>query len=89
MIKRLSGKVKIESLRNHSVADVQGLQRLLASGTDAATDPHHKNFYEVEDDGRVFYLYISPVNGEVRLMAVWQANASPEVARAARACCAA
>ena len=89
MTKRLFGKVQIESLRNHPAGDVQALQRLLAAGADAAMDPHHKNFYEVEDAGRVFYLYISPVNGEVRLLAVWQAGVSPEVARAARACCAA
>lgn len=89
MIKRLHGRVKVESLRNHSVEEVETLQRLLAAGADAQADPHHKDFYEVEDSGRVFYLYLSPVTAQVRLVAVWQANSNPETVRAARACCAA
>jgi hypothetical protein len=89
MEKRLHGKVKIESLRNHSAEVVRQLQQLLASGADARKDPHHKDFYEIEDAGRVFYTYVSPVSGEVRLMAVWRASSAPEVVRAARACCAA
>ena len=89
MKKRLHGKVIIESLRNHSTEDVHHLQQLLASGADARKDPHHKDFYEIEDAGRVFYTYVSPVNGEVRLMAVWLANSTPEAVHAARACCAA
>lgn len=85
----LHGKMKIESLRNHPVEDVETLQRLLAAGADVRTDPHHKNFYEVEGAGRVFYVYVSPVSGQVRLAAIWCANSSPESVRAARACCAA
>lgn len=89
MNKRLHGRVKIESLRNHPAADVEALQRLLAAGTDASADPHHKDFYEVEAAGRVFYIYISPVTGQVRLAAIWQTSSHPEIVRAARACCAA
>jgi hypothetical protein len=89
MMHRLHGKVKIESLRDHAVRDVESLQRLLATGVDARTDPHHKDFYEVEDAGRVFYIYLSPVSGQVRLAAIWHVKSSPEAVRAARACCAA
>ena len=87
MKKRLHGRVKIESLRNHPLQDIETLQRLLAAGADAEADPHHKDFYEVEDTGRVFYIYISPVSGQVQLAAIWQANSHPEIVRAARACC--
>ncbi len=91
MNKRLYGKVKVESLRNHPAADVEALQRLLARGTDAEADPHHKHFYEVQGDGRVFYVYISPVSGAVRLAAVWGADgmpqSKPEIVRALRASC--
>ncbi len=89
MKNRLHGRVKVESLRNHPVGDVETLQRLLSAGANAEADPHHKDFYEVEDAGRVFYVYISPVNGQVRLAAIWQSNSHPETVRAARACCAA
>ena len=89
MRKRLHGKVRIESQRHHPVQDVETLQRLLAAGADARIDSHHKDFYEVEDAGRVFYIYVSPVNGQVRLAAIWHANSSPEIVHAARACCAA
>jgi hypothetical protein len=89
MKKRLHGKMKIESLRNHSAEDVETLQRLLSAGADATTDPHHRDFYEVEGAGRVFYIYVSPVSDQVRLAAMWYANSTPESVRAARACCAA
>lgn len=89
MNKRLHGRVRVESLRNHPASDVDTLQRLLAAGADATADPHHRDFYEVEDAGRVFYIYISPVSGQVQLAAIWQSNSHPEVVRAARASCAA
>ena len=89
MMNRLHGNVKVESLRNHAVEDIENLQRLLAGGADAVPDAHHKDFYEVEDSGRVFYIYLSPVTGQVRLMAVWHAGSSAETVRLARACCAA
>lgn len=89
MNKRLHGSVNVESLRNHTAGDVETLQRLLATGADASADPHHKDFYEVEAAGRVFYIYISPVSGQVKLAAIWQTNSHPELVRAARACCAA
>ena len=89
MKSRLHGKVRVESLRNHPAVDVETLQRLFAAGADAKADPHHKHFYEVEGDGRVFYVYISPVSSDVRLVAVWRTDSKPETVRAARACCAA
>jgi hypothetical protein len=87
MKKRLHGRVKVESLRHHSAEDLERVQRLLAAGADARLDPHHKDFYEVEDTGRVFYIYISPVSGQVQLAAVWHTNTAPEAVRAVRATC--
>lgn len=68
---RLHGTVKVESLRNHSREDLRALEELFAKGADARGDAHHKDFYEVEDGSRVFYVFISPVSGRVILVAEW------------------
>lgn len=68
---RLHGKIKVESLRNHSREDVHALEELFAAGADAMPDTHHKDFFEVEGGARVFYVYISPVSARVFLVAEW------------------
>jgi len=68
---RLHGKIKVESLRNHSREDVRALEELFAAGADAMPDSHHKGFFEVEGGARVFYVYISPVSARVFLVAEW------------------
>jgi hypothetical protein len=68
---RLHGEVKVESLRNHSREDLRALEELFARGADARADAHHKDFYEVEDASRVYYVFLSPVSGRVILVAEW------------------
>ena len=70
MILRMNHNTTIEDLRHHSPQLVQELRQLLAAGVGAFTDSHRKDFYEVENEDRVFYIHLRP-NGHVWLLAVW------------------
>ena len=62
---------EVKDLRNHSPETVETLRRLLASGTGVRPDLKRPHFYELEDDTCVFYVYVSPVDGSVALLATW------------------
>ena len=64
--------LKIEDLGNHSAATVVGLGILLAGTVNVTPDPKRKHFYEIEDERTVYYLYVSPVNGTIFLLATWE-----------------
>ncbi len=88
MRERLQGTAEIGSLGNHPAESLEALRRLLAAGVDARADLRRRNFYEVEDAGRVYYFYVSPVTGKLWLLAVWQqkspaVTAAPECASCA------
>ncbi len=71
MVLHLNGDLRIENLRNYSPEMVEKLRELLAAGAQAQIDPRRKNFYEVENGSRVFYIHLSPVSGNVFLLATW------------------
>jgi len=72
MVLRLSQQPDIDNLRNHPQEIVDSLRQLLAAGAPALPDPRRKDFYELGDGSRVFYIHISPLNGKVLLLATWQ-----------------
>jgi hypothetical protein len=63
--------VEVKDLRNHSPETIETLRGLLASRADARPDVKRPHFYEIEDDTCVFYVYVSPVDGLVELLAIW------------------
>ncbi len=77
MVLRLTQRPNIEDLRNHPAETVEKLRELLAAGAPARPDPHRKDFYEVENGSRVFYIHISPLNGKVLLLATWLKDEQP------------
>lgn len=72
MILQMRMKPAIENLGKHSSQAIEELGALLVSGALAYPDPRRKNFYEVQDYDRVFYIHVSPVNGKVMLLAIWR-----------------
>jgi len=64
-------EVKVENLRNYSGEVVDKLRHLLLAGADADVDPHRRGFYDVYNGTRVFFIHISPVSGNVILLASW------------------
>lgn len=79
MMIRFDNEPLIDNLRNYSPEIVAKLRALLASGAEAQPDPHRKNFYDVANGSRTFYIHIAP-NGKVLLLASWLKPQSASVA---------
>ena len=77
MVLRLEQTPKIEALRSYPSGTADRLGRLLALGAPARPDPRREGFYEIESDSEVFYVHISPLNGRVLLIGIWQKPAEP------------
>ena len=69
---KLNGTQIIENLGKYPAESVDKLRQLLASGAPASADAHRKDFYELQNGSRVYWIHISPVNGHVVLLAIWQ-----------------
>jgi hypothetical protein len=63
--------VKVENPRAYETAAVEHLQRLLHAGSPAEPDPKRENFYKIETQRETFYIHVSPVSGNVVLVAKW------------------
>jgi len=61
----------IENPREYEAGTVESLRLLLEVGSPAQRDPHRENFYEIEGNGEIYYIHISPVSGNVVLLAKW------------------
>ena len=62
---------RIENPREYAVQTVEDLRDLLQAGGHAQRDPHRDNFYQLEDNKNAYYIYVSPITGNVILLAKW------------------
>ncbi|MGH9775941.1 MAG: hypothetical protein ACRD50_13450 [Candidatus Acidiferrales bacterium] len=69
---KLTRNLKIEDPRNHPAETVAKLRELLEAGARVHPDPKRANFFELEHGPDVFYIHVSPVNGNVVLLATWK-----------------
>ncbi len=83
MVLRLENMPKIEVLRSYPSGTAERLSQLLALGATARPDPRREGFYEIESDSEVYYVHISPLNGRVLLIGVWQKTADARLAESA------
>jgi hypothetical protein len=79
----LSHEQEIENPRNHSRETIETLRALLASGARVLADPKRPNFYELEHGSEVFYIHLSPVSGNILLLATWLNDVVGAVSQAA------
>ena len=63
--------MNIDNLNGYPTEIVNQLEELLTSGVAARVDPNRKNFYQVENADRAFFIHASPVRGKVMLLATW------------------
>jgi hypothetical protein len=63
---------RIENPRKYESSAVEHLRYLLEIGSPAQCDPHRENFYEIESKSETYYIHVSPVSGNVVLLAKWQ-----------------
>lgn len=68
---RLEKEPVIDNVTHHSAEAVEKLRAMLMAGVPAHPDPRRKNFYELENCASVFYIHLSPANGKVMLLAIW------------------
>jgi len=66
-----TNNIEVKDLRNHSPETLATLRALLAGGAAVRPDPKRPHFFELESDTCVFYVYVSPVDGSVELLATW------------------
>jgi hypothetical protein len=86
MVMRLEHEVNIENPRHHTQECVDTLRRLLAGGARVECDPKRPDFYEVESGSDVYYIHVSPVTGNILLLAAWPKDGVPgEEVRATQA----
>jgi hypothetical protein len=62
---------RIENPREYDLGAVESLRLLLEVGSRAQRDPRRENFYEVEGICETYYIHVSPVSGNVVLLAKW------------------
>ncbi len=62
---------RIENPREYEAGSVESLRHLLEVGSPAQRDPRRANFYEIEGNCETYYIHISPVTGNVVLLAKW------------------
>ena len=82
MLLKLNEPLEIEDLQQHTIEETRRLRELLLRGVVALPDPHRKNFYDIEDGSRIFYIDISP-SGKVLLLAIWTKEEAPLRAQSA------
>jgi hypothetical protein len=73
-------EVNVDNLRSYPTDVVEKLRGLLATGAEVRVDPHRKGFYDVYNGSRVFFIHISPVSGNVMLLASWLTERAKGVA---------
>ncbi len=71
MVIQIKEGAQIENPRSYSPQEVKQLRHLLATGGVVQRDPRRENFYEIEGNGEIFYIHISPISGAVVLLAKW------------------
>ena len=77
MLATIDSNVQIEDLRNHPAETVITLRGLLAGGATLIPDAKRRGFYEVESGALVYYIHVSPVTGNILLLATWPNEAVP------------
>ena len=83
MVLQMDEQTRIEDPRQYGAEVVNDLRNFLIVGGFAQSDPRRANFYELETGDHTFYIHISPINGEVTLLARWLSDSKVACASAA------
>ncbi len=68
---QIKAEARIENPRKYDFGAVEHLRHLLAAGSAAQRDPQRENFYDIEGHGEAYYIHVSPISGNVVLLAKW------------------
>jgi hypothetical protein len=71
MMIQMKEGARIENPRKYEFGAVENLRLLLEVGIPAQPDPQRNDFYEIEHGSEIYYIHVSPINGNVVLLAKW------------------
>lgn len=71
MLLKIKHRPDVDNLRNYPAEVIKELEELLLSGGSALPDPKRKDFYDLENLGRTFFIHISSSTAKVMLIATW------------------
>ena len=69
-------EIRIENARHYPRETVEQLRTALPHGAVLRADESRMNFYDLDTEGRTFFIYVSPATGNVTLIATWDKNYS-------------
>jgi hypothetical protein len=75
---------EIENPRGYASQAVEDLRGLLQTAGEVERDSQRENFYQIEDNRNVYYIHVSPITGNVILLARWSRQTEPCYAGADR-----
>lgn len=75
--------VRIENARLYPSEIMNQLRTALANGTELHADESRVNFYDLNSEDRTYFIYISPANGSVTLIATWAQKRTSTYAKSA------
>jgi hypothetical protein len=76
MVFRIAEIANIENPREYAADAVDDLRHLLLAGGPAERDPRREHFYLLKGDQNAYYIYVSPITGNVVLLARWACQPS-------------
>jgi hypothetical protein len=68
---QMRNRSRINNPREYAASVVDDLRNLLLMGGRAQRDLRRENFYELEGDSDTYYIHISPITGDLTLLAKW------------------
>jgi hypothetical protein len=67
---------KIVDLGRHSQQTIEGLRELLAAGATVRPDARRPGFFDVDSGSDTYFIHVSPVTGNILLLAAWKNHPS-------------
>jgi hypothetical protein len=64
-------EIRIENARLYPAAIVDELRTALSNGAKLQADETRRNFFDLDIEGRTYFIYVSPDSGSVTLIASW------------------
>jgi hypothetical protein len=74
-------QIKIVDLGNHSARAIERLRQLLTDGAAVRPDAHRPGFFDVESASDTYFIHLSPVTGNILLLATWTNEACDDASR--------
>jgi hypothetical protein len=71
MVTRAMHHTRIVDLGSHSQESIDHLRQLLAGDATVRPDPRRPGFFDVESGSGTYFIHVSPVTGNILLLAAW------------------